>query len=425
MTKLNLGKDLYLKGRIGWQGLSKDEYLPTSNFKIINATALMDGYVDWNNCGYISEERYNEASDIQLKEEDILISKDGTLGKIGYVKNLTSPCSVASGIFVLRNTRPDLVDFDYLYHILKSNIFKNFIHRYKALGSTISHLYQRDLNNFEIELPNLDVQKKVAKVLNNLDSKIANNISIISELESLAKTIYDYWFLQFEFPNEDGKPYKSSGGKMIWNEELKREIPEGWTCATVSSISKKVKVGFVGSIEKYYCKNQKDGVIIVRPAEMGITGIDFKRLKHVTFDFHEKNKKSQVHWGDIIIPRCGKDGIPNIYDSKLEGQVLNAVIIEPNFQKASSSFMMECLKSKFSQVQIKNGTSGSVQGVVNTAIIANVKLPYSEQICRNFCRIADNLYKKISDTRKENQELESLRDFLLPLLMNGQVTFKD
>ena len=87
MSKLNLGNDLYLKGRIGWRGLSKDEYLDYSNYKIINATSLMDGYVDWSKCGYISKERYEESEEIMLQENDILISKDGTLGKIGYVKN--------------------------------------------------------------------------------------------------------------------------------------------------------------------------------------------------------------------------------------------------------------------------------------------------------------------------------------------------
>ena len=182
MTKLNLGNDLYIHGRIGWRGLSKDEYLDFSNYKIINATALMDGYVDWNNCGFISKERYMESEEIMLKENDILISKDGTFGKIGYVKNLTSFCTVASGIFVLRNTMPDVLNFDYLYHILKSNIFKDFIRRNKALGSTISHLYQRDLANFVIDLPDYETQTAIANVLNALDSKIENNDNVNDNL---------------------------------------------------------------------------------------------------------------------------------------------------------------------------------------------------------------------------------------------------
>lgn len=127
MSKFNLGNDIYIKGRIGWRGLSKDEYLEKGKYKIINATALMDGYIDWDNCGFISKERYEESDEIILQENDILISKDGTLGKVGYVKNLTMLCTVASGIFLLRNTIPDKLNFDYLYHILKSNIFKDFI----------------------------------------------------------------------------------------------------------------------------------------------------------------------------------------------------------------------------------------------------------------------------------------------------------
>lgn len=93
---LNVGRDLYLKGRIGWRGLNKDEYLEESDYRIINATALMDRYVDWNNCGFISKERYDESPEIMLEENDILISKDGTLGKIGYVKNIPAPTTVAT-----------------------------------------------------------------------------------------------------------------------------------------------------------------------------------------------------------------------------------------------------------------------------------------------------------------------------------------
>ena len=182
MSKFNLGSDTYIKGRIGWRGLNKNEYLEKSDYRIINATALMDGFVDWNNCGYISKERYEESEEIMLQENDILISKDGTLGKIGYVKNLDKPCTVASGVFVLRNIKPNIINFDYLYHILKSNVFKNFIKCNKAEGSTINHLYQRDLVNFELDLPALNVQTKIANILNNIDDRILNNNQINNNL---------------------------------------------------------------------------------------------------------------------------------------------------------------------------------------------------------------------------------------------------
>jgi len=190
MIKLNFGKDLYIKGRIGWRGLNKDEYLDNSEYRIINATSLMDDYVDWNNCGYISKERYDESPEIMLEENDILISKDGTIGKIGYIKNLKFKCTVSSGIFVVRNTRKDIINFDYIFHLLKSDFFKDFIKRNKVLGSTIQHLYQRDLEQFSINLPSLDEQKKISKILNSLDQQIERNNLMVHKLQSCKPTLF-------------------------------------------------------------------------------------------------------------------------------------------------------------------------------------------------------------------------------------------
>jgi len=191
MIKLNLGKDLYVKGRIGWRGLSKDEYIESGDYKIINATSLMDGYVDWNNCGFISKDRYEESDEIMLQEDDILISKDGTLGKIGYVKNIVVPCTVASGIFVVRNTKKEFLNFNYLYHILKSSIFKDFIRRNKVQGSTIPHLYQRDLENFELELPLLEEQLKIANILDSIDNQIKRNNDMVQKLPFINITNFE------------------------------------------------------------------------------------------------------------------------------------------------------------------------------------------------------------------------------------------
>lgn len=316
-----------------------------------------------------------------------------------------------------------LLDKNFAYYLVSSPIVKKQLDA-ASQQTKIRHTSPDAIKNCIAFIPELASQKKIANLLDSLNKKISTNNCIISELESLAKTIYDYWFLQFEFPNEDGKPYKSSGGKMVWNEELKREIPEGWTVKTLNQVAKRVNVGFVGSIDKHYC-DEKDGVQIIRPAEMSKYGINFSALKHVTSEFHNKNKKSQLHFGDVLISRCGKDGIPNIYDSNDEGQVLNAVIIEPDNDKASSSFIVECLKSDYSQIQIKNSTSGSVQGVINTEKISQIKLPYSKYICKRFTGISDVLYEYISIVRKENYKLKDTRDFLLPMLMNGQVTFKE
>lgn len=151
-TLVHLGDYLYIKGRIGWKGLKKSEYLEHSNFRIINGESLTTSGIDWNKAGYISKERYDESPEIMLQIGDILLSKDGTIGKIGYVDRLDTPTSVASGIFVIRNTKPDIISTPFIYYLLKSSLFNAFVAG-RTEGSVIPHLYQKDFMEFEFPLP--------------------------------------------------------------------------------------------------------------------------------------------------------------------------------------------------------------------------------------------------------------------------------
>ena len=150
-NKASLGDYLYIKGRIGWKGLKKEEYLSESEYRIINGESLTVTGIDWNKAGYISEERYIESPEIMLQEGDILISKDGTIGKIGYVNKLGKPTSVASGIFVVRNLKPEEVSTVFIYCLLNSDYFKSFIAS-RTEGSVIPHLYQKDFVTLEIPI---------------------------------------------------------------------------------------------------------------------------------------------------------------------------------------------------------------------------------------------------------------------------------
>ena len=151
---VKLGDYLYIKGRIGWKGLKKSEYLPVSDYRIINGESLTLSGIDWNKAGYISAERYEESPEIMLNIGDILLSKDGTIGKIGYVDKLETPTSVASGIFVIRNTRQAAISTQFIYYLLKSRLFKAFITS-RTEGSVIPHLYQKDFTEFEFQLPSI------------------------------------------------------------------------------------------------------------------------------------------------------------------------------------------------------------------------------------------------------------------------------
>lgn len=150
-NRVSLGDYLYIKGRIGWKGLKKEEYLSESPYRIINGESLTANGIDWSKAGFIPANRYNESPEIMLQIGDILISKDGTIGKVGYVDKLDKPTSVASGIFIVRNLKPQVVSTIFIYCLLTSSYFKEFIAS-RTEGSVIPHLYQKDFVTLEVPL---------------------------------------------------------------------------------------------------------------------------------------------------------------------------------------------------------------------------------------------------------------------------------
>ncbi|AKB21734.1 restriction endonuclease subunit S [Methanosarcina sp. WH1] len=181
----NIESTFLLKGRIGWQGLTTKEYLNEGNYCLVTGTDFERGRINWDTCVYVSEERYLQDSNIQLKDGDILVTKDGTIGKIAYVDKLENLATLNSGIFVLRSLNNGCYP-EYLYNILNSFYFELFISVLKA-GSTISHLYQKDFTKFSFPLPPLPEQQKIASILSKVDSQIQDNQSYLHKLQELKK----------------------------------------------------------------------------------------------------------------------------------------------------------------------------------------------------------------------------------------------
>ena len=228
----SIGDCLYIKGRIGWKGLKKSEYLKKSNYRIINGSALNGKDIEWDKCGYISEERYNESPEIMLEKNDIVMTKDGTIGKVAIIDKLEYKTTVASGLFVIRVLN-NSIDYKYLYYYFTSKYFSNLV-KTRIEGSVIPHLYQKDLVELNIPLPQLNEQKAISKILSDLDKKIETNNKINKKLEEMAQAIFKQWFVDFEFPNEYGKPYKSSSGEMVESEL--GMIPKGWEVILLDEI---------------------------------------------------------------------------------------------------------------------------------------------------------------------------------------------
>ena len=187
-TSVKLGDYLYIKGRIGWKGLKKNEYLSESKYRSINVETLTKSGIDWNKAGYISEERYTESPEIMLQIGDILLSKDGTIGKIGYVDELELPTSVASGIFVIRNNNPSVISTTFIYYLLKSKLFDSF-NIARTEGSVIPHLYQKDFMDFDFPLPSPELMNEFEKTTSPMFNQIINNLKENKKLNSLCNSL--------------------------------------------------------------------------------------------------------------------------------------------------------------------------------------------------------------------------------------------
>ena len=180
---INIGRDTTLKARIGWQGLTVKEYKENGEYYLVTGTDFERGLVNWNTCHYVDKYRYTQDKYIQLKNGDILITKDGTIGKVGYVENLTLPATLNSGVFVLRPKNRNY-DTKYLYYIFTSSIFDEFLTKLVA-GSTINHLYQKDFVNFEFKVPNIQQQQAIAKALSDTDELINSLEKLIAKKEAI------------------------------------------------------------------------------------------------------------------------------------------------------------------------------------------------------------------------------------------------
>ena len=166
-----LGKTATLKARIGWQGLTTAEYLDLGDFHLVTGTEFKNGFIDWDNCHFVEESRYKQDKNIQLKIDDVLVTKDGTIGKVAIVDCLNNPATLNSGVFVIRPV-DNAFHPRFFYYLLCSNLFNEFLSQLSA-GSTINHLYQKDFINFVYQVPKtLEQQIEIANILSDMDAEI-------------------------------------------------------------------------------------------------------------------------------------------------------------------------------------------------------------------------------------------------------------
>jgi type I restriction enzyme S subunit len=312
---------------------------------------------------------------------------------------------------------PDKADFEYVYYFLKTQYDE-----LRNLSSGVrKNLNSNDIKNYPIRLPdNLTSQKKIASVLKALDKKIELNSRINNELEAMVKTLYDYWFVQFDFPDDNGRPYKTSGGDMIYSDELKRNVPKGWVVEPISHIMK-VKDGTHESP-----KQKEAGFPLITSKHLLKKGIDFDNAYLISKeDYEAVNKRSKVETNDILFSMIGSIG--EVY--KVDEKHINFAIKNVALYKSSSNpeivnFIYMYLKSHDMKRYMANVTKGSIQKFIGLGSLREMPLLISDEIIKIYVSTTKHSFDQMTIVKRENQELVALRDWLLPMLMNGQVTVK-
>ena len=369
-------------------------------------------YPTFENIRYVSDEVLHNWFRAELKPNDILFVNKGTQGRVCLVPDPVSFCA-AQDMIGLR-VDPEKIYYKYLFAVLRSEFIQKKIANFHV-GIAIPHFKKSDLDNLLIPVPDKKIQFKIGDLFCQLSEKIELNNKINTELESMAKTLYAYWFLQFEFPNEEGKPYKSSGGKMIWNEQLRREIPVGWEIGNLCDIA-----DFINGLacQKYRPVNDTEKLPVIKITEMhdGITD----NTEFVRSDIPENNI---INDGDILFS----------WSATLETMIwtggkcgLNQHIFKVIPKNISKYYVFMQLSSYIGNFVKMAEARKTTMGHITTDHLKQSKIALpNKAIVEIFDKKIASIFQMIIKNNQEKKELMNVRDFLLPLLMNGQVGFKE
>lgn len=342
----------------------------------------------------------NEKLKYSIEEGDIFLTRTSeTVDELAMSSVAIKDYPDASFSGFLKRLRP--IDKSVVYPKFMAFYLRSPLFRKTILNNTVMTLRasfnEAMFSYLEVVLPDFETQKKIGDLLYSLEIKKQINNNCNQELEAIAKTLYDYWFVQFDFPDENGKPYKSSGGKMVYNDQLKREIPEGWGVEVISNILDKVPnsnkivreeyldfgtIPVIDQSREFICGYTEDQNSILTPNDGHIVFGDHTRIvKYINFEYARGADGTQ-----IIISK--NENVPTV----LLYQFISSIDLSNYGYARHYKFLKEKL------ILVPN---------------INISRKYSEN--------AETIFNRIRQTIFENQELTQLRDWLLPMLMNGQV----
>ena len=366
---------------------------------------------------FVPKSYYDKLSETKKAHKgDILYSVVGSFGKPVYV-DFEMPMVFQRHIAILR-PKSD-VNGKYLYYTMLNPQFYRMVDKL-AIGCSQRTVTLDTLRNIEVSLPDKDIQDKIVGVLSLIDEKIDINNNVNDNLEQQLMLLYDYWFTQFDFPDNNGNPYQTSGEKMVWNDTLKRNIPENWKVQSVNSncLSSIIKPG----VEIFNTKTYL--------ATADVKGTSISTGTIVDYDGRESRANMQPSINSVWFAKM-KNSIKHLYLNKEMQPIISSSILSTGFcglqcNEISFEYIASYVSNAYFEIHKDMLAHGATQEAVNNDDLAGVHIiiPEDTVLCA-YHETTQAIYAQISKNVCENQELVKLRDWLLPMLMNGQATIND
>lgn len=385
----------------------------TSGYRALSALNVKSsGLQNLDQIKFVDAELYKKWMKEEVKKGDILLTSEAPAGQVLYWDS-EEKIVLSQRLFAIRTN----ISFDskYLSYYLKSSIGQKAIFD-KMSGSTVFGISAKMFDYIPVIFHDLTTQQTISSVLSALDNKIELNNKINTELEALAKLIYDYWFVQFDFPDENGNPYKSSGGEMIWDEELKRKIPGNWVCSNIFSVadlfgggtpSKRNPKYWNGTIPFFTPTDSKNEVHCLATDEY----ITEEGVNNCSTQLFDKNTVFVTARGSV--GRLVLNSLPMAMNQSCYALRAKSGI--------SYTYLFFLTKQLIQHLEIR--ASGSVFNsiVSNDIKFSKLAIPSNLELIKMYAKITEPLFEKIELMSNENQRLLEIRNWLLPMLMNGQV----
>ncbi|WP_295947249.1 restriction endonuclease subunit S [uncultured Bartonella sp.] len=397
-TEINLAKKSKLNARIGWQGLTKVEYLEYGFAYLVTGTDFKIGKIDWDNCCFVDKARYDRDPNIQIHTKDILITKDGTIGKIAYVSQLNSPATLNSGIFLIRPINSGAYVPEFIYHIMNSFIFGEFLSKLAA-GSTINHLYQKDIIEFVFRVPqDLDEQTAIAEVLSDADCLIVSLQKLIAKKKAIKQ------------------------GAMQELLTGKRRLPGfsgEWKRILLGQASLILRGGSPRPIQDYLT----DSPLGINWIKIGDVKVDSKYIEHANEKIipEGENKSRRVKAGDFLLSNSMSFGRP--YILKIDGCIHDGWLVIQNYHNVfSTEFLYYYLVSEQTMAQYIHKASGSSVLNLNKDLVSSVEIVYPNQREQSaIAQVLSDMDAEIEKLEKKLSKYQKIKQSMMQELLTGRI----